>query len=227
MICVAAAVVISATSLVGNVFAQGRTAPAAVKVGLIDMEEVFKNYEKFNALHNEFKTEMESHKAGLKSVYDRLQQTQKQLQDPLIKKGSPKYVELEASFTKQKAAFEAEVQTKNLKFKRREVEIYKTVYGEVQDMCEAYAKHYGYSLIMRFRRPTFDATDPEAIARDLASPVVYYNSGDDITEKIYKALNNEYRKVAGKKTSGVRQATGTTRSGGTPKRTSPRRSPKQ
>lgn len=192
------AIALVGVSLISSqAFSQAGGAAPANKIGLIDMEEVFKNYEKFNALQNDLKADMESSKVALEQKFKQLQVTEKQLKDSTFKKDSPQYVELESRFTQQRAAFEAEVKNKDRQFQRRQADIYKTIYGEVQDIVEVFAKQRGYALIMRFRRSKPSDDDPRSIAMDLNSSVVYHRDGDDITDTITSALNRHFNQTAG------------------------------
>lgn len=199
----AAAVALLGTSLISSkADAQGvpSSGDGGNKVGLIDMEDVFKNYEKFNVLQDELKADMEKSKAELEVSFKRLQLKEKQLKDSTFKKDSDNYISLESSFTKDKATFEAEVQNKDREFKRRQAEIYRTIHGEVQDIVEVFAQQKGYSLIMRFRRPKSDGSDPREIALDLNSSVVYHRDADDITDVISTALNRHFKTTSASST---------------------------
>lgn len=222
-----AAIVMGTVWSSGEAFAQSRgakkAAPPAPKIGLIDMEEVFKNYDKFSALQDEFNADMQVSQAQLKKGYDRLQLMQKKAQDKSIKKGSPKFLELEVNFTKKKAEFEADVQNSKRSFDRRKAELFKTIYGEVQDMVDAYAKRFEYTLVMQFRRPKFDSADPQSVQQSLTSSVVYYNPNDDITDKIVRYLNKQYAD-ASMSNNKVLPVAGTKPRPRTAKRPAPRRS---
>lgn len=194
-------------------YAQGGPSPGASgnKVGLIDMEEVFKNYTKFNVLQDELKADMEKSKGELEGSFKRLQAAERQLKDSTFKRDSDNYTALESRFTTEKAAFEAKVQNKDRQFKRRQAEIYKTIHGEVQDIVQVFATKKGYSLVMRFRRPKAIDSNPQSIAADLNSSVVFHRDADDITETIYKALNRHFEQTAGtapKRDSNVRTVSG-------------------
>ena len=66
---------LGASLIFSQAYAQGRPSSGVPgnKVGLIDMEEVFKNYEKFDVLQGELKADMERSKAELEGSFKRLQ----------------------------------------------------------------------------------------------------------------------------------------------------------
>ena len=229
LIFAAATALLGASLIFSQAYAQGRpsatgdagkTSITGDKVGLIDMEEVFKNYKKFNILKDELRADMEKSKDELEVFYKQLQALEKQLKDSTFKKDSDNYIQLESRFTKDKAAFEAEVQNKDREFKRRQAEIYKTIHAEVQDIVEVFAKKKGYALVMRFRRPKAVDSDPRSIAMDLQSSVIYHRDGDDITDVITSALNYYFEEHAGtnapKRDTKIRQTNGTAKPRTTP-----------
>ncbi len=190
-------------------FTQGRGAAApapAHKVGLIDIEEVFTNYEKFKILQEDLKVEAEQSSQTVQRMVKQLKQTEQKLKSPTLKKGSAEYIDLEATFVKQKAALDADVKNKERDFMRSRAKVFKTVHEEVQEMVQAFAQKKGYTLIIRFRRPKFDVDDPRAVAMDLNSLVIYHRDADDITDVIAKALNRVY--ADSKRDSNVRPAGG-------------------
>ena len=204
---------LGASMITSQAYAQGRPSSGETgnKVGLIDMEEVFKNYKKFTVLQDELKADMEKSKAELEGSFKRLQAAERQLKDSTFKKDSDNYTDLESRFTTEKAAFEAKVQNKDRQFKRRQAEIYKTIHGEVQDIVQVFATKKGYSLVMRFRRPKSLDSDPRSIAADLNSSVVFHRDADDITDIISNALNRHFESTAGtgpKRDGNVRPASG-------------------
>ncbi|WP_339908565.1 OmpH family outer membrane protein [Symmachiella dynata] len=202
---------IGASLIFSQAYAQGNSGESGNKVGLIDMEEVFKNYKKFTVLQEELQADMEKSKAELEGSFKRLQAAERQLKDSTFKKDSDNYTALESRFTTEKAAFEAKVQNKDRQFKRRQAEIYKTIHGEVQDIVQVFATRKGYSLVMRFRRPKSIDSDPRSIAADLNSSVVFHRDADDITDIITSALNRHFDQTAGtapKRDSKVRTVSG-------------------
>ncbi len=203
-----------------NAFAQGRQSAAPVlshKVGLIDIEDVFNNYEKFKTLQEGLKQEMQESGAQIQNMVQKLKLGEQKLQDPTLKKGSEAYNKLEADLIKHKAALDADVKNKERDFMRRRAAIFKTIHGEVQDMVEAYAQQKQYTLVMRFRRPkaTGDDSDPRAVAMNLNSTVIYHRGADDITDIITRALNQSYASAPGdtsiRQTGGQRPANPRTR----------------
>jgi outer membrane protein len=169
------------------------------QVGLIDMAHVFKEYEKFKTLSEALKAEVEASDADAKAKVQRLQEMQARLTGGTLADGSPEYATLEQQLVQGSAELETFRKIKQRDFLKKEAEIYKTVYLEVQDMVGRYAKYYKYTVIMRFNRTKVEAADnPQDIIQSMNRPVVYYHEQDDITDPILTSLNEQYRRASGR-----------------------------
>jgi len=184
--------------------AAGATAPAAIphQVGLIDMAHVFKEYSKFKALSESLKAEVEASDSQAKGIVQSLQQMQAQLASGQLAEGSQQYTDLEQQLVTKATELEAFKKVKQREFVRKEADIYKTVYLEVQDAVAQYAKIYKYTLIMRFNREKVEsAENPQEIIASMNRPVVFHQQKDDLTDPILKYLNDQYNRTAARPAS--------------------------
>lgn len=181
---------------------QEKPKPAAAasvphQVGLIDMAYVFKEYAKFKAMSESLKTEVEATDNEAKGMVQELQSLQAQLTSGQIAAGSPDHTALEGKFVAKQTELEAFRKMKQREFLRKEADIYKAVYLEVQDAVKLYADYHKFTLIMRFNRETVEgAENPQEIIQSMNRPVVYHRTQDDITEPILRYLNEQYKKTA-------------------------------
>jgi outer membrane protein len=177
-----------------------KTAAAAEmphKVGLIDMAHVFKEYGKFKALSDALKKEVEATDNEAKGKVELLQKLQAQLTSGQIAEGSADYSALEEQLVAKSTELEAFRKMKQREFLRKEADIYKTVYLEVQDAVQQYAEYFDYTLIMRFSRDKVEgAENPQEIIQSMNRPVVYHRNQFDVTDPILKYLNETYTKSA-------------------------------
>jgi outer membrane protein len=168
------------------------------QVGLIDMAYVFKNYEKFKAQTAALQQEIEQTDAQAKSLVQRLQQYQSQLTSGTLQPGSDEFTRIESEALQAQVELEAFKRTAQRDFLRKEAEIYKTIYLDVESSVSRYAQYYHYTLVLRFNRQTVDeATDPKEIANGMNRQVVHFRSQDDLTDPILDYLNSSYRKQTG------------------------------
>jgi outer membrane protein len=201
-VCLAAAALVAGTWFPAEVRAQDKPATTAAatphQVGLIDMAHVFKEYEKFKALSEALRAEVETSEAQAKAALQELQQLQAQLTGGTLKEGTPEFTAIEQKIVQGSTELETFRKVKQREFLRKEADVYRTVYLEVQSAVEKYARYYKYTLVMRFNRGDVEsAENPQEILQSMNRPVVYHRGEDDLTDPILNFLNNEYRKTAG------------------------------
>lgn len=162
---------------------------------LIDMAHVFKNYKKFTALTEALQSEIEQSDQSAQKMLGEIQGLQQQLTSGVVKEGTPDFVQLESKMLKAQTDLETFRRTTQRDFLRREAEIYKTVYVEVERHVEQYSKYYDYALVLRFNREQVNsAENPRAIMNGLNRQVVYFRQRDDITDPILSFLNDQWDK---------------------------------
>jgi outer membrane protein len=169
------------------------------QIGLIDMAYVFNNYEKFKALQQAVQDDLKAAKDKAQVTIDEIKKLNEQLTSGQIKSDSPDAQRIERDMIRMQTELEAfgrVTQNSNLK---REAEIYKQVYLEVQDAIKSYADHYGYTLIIRFDRESVaDSNDPQQVLQRLTRQVVYHRGEDDLTMVILNYLNKTYASSGGR-----------------------------
>ena len=167
------------------------------QVGLIDMAQVFKDYEKFKTLREALQADIERSDAEAKGKLEQMKQLQQQAQSGNLKEGSPEYQQIETRLLSMKNELETFRQVQQREFLRKESEIYKQVYLEVQDAVNKYAHHYDLTLIMRFNRNKVEeAANPQEVIQSMNRQVVYHRTSDDITDSVLSYLNREYQRTA-------------------------------
>jgi Skp family chaperone for outer membrane proteins len=180
----------------------GGAAPAARQarphqVGLIDMAYVFNNYDKFKAMQASMQADLKAAREKAQGAIDEIRQINEQLATGTLATDSAEYKALEQKSIRLQTELEAYgrvTQTENL---RKEAEIYKQIYLEVQDAIKVYSKYYGYTLILRFDREQVEtASQPQEILNRLTRQVVYHQGEDDLTEVILQQLNKQYQAAA-------------------------------
>jgi outer membrane protein len=142
----------------------------------------------------------EEMQADAKSAQDKAQQmvdemkaTQASMKD--LTENSPEYKASEDKIIGLQTDLETFRKVQQREFLRKEAEIYKTVYMEVQDAVQKYAKYYKYTLIIRFNRQDVGAAEnPQEIISSMNRQVVYYREQDDLTNPILNYLNDEFKK---------------------------------
>ncbi|MCA9079242.1 MAG: OmpH family outer membrane protein [Planctomycetaceae bacterium] len=165
------------------------------KVGLIDMAHIFKNYEKFTALTESLQKEIEASDNQAKQMLEALQAKQKLLTGGTLVEGSPDFAKHEAELLDMQTNLETFRRKSQRDFLRKEADVYKTVYLEVEDAVKRYAEYYQYTLVLRFNRQNVDsAENPRDIISGMNRQVVFHRADEDITDPILSHLNGEWSK---------------------------------
>ena len=197
-------------------FAQERPAAAPAKaaapthqVGLIDMAHVFKNYDKFKSMTEDMQADAKAAQAEAEAMVEQMKQIQETMQK--LTEGSADYIANETKILTLQTKLESFRKVQQREFLRKEAEIYKTVYMEVQVAVQRYAKYFNYTLVLRFNRQSVDdAENPQEIITSMNRQVVHYREQDDLTDPILKFLNDEYRKTTGEAETSAPEARRTT-----------------
>jgi len=188
--------------------AQEKAAAAAAgthQVGLIDMAHVFKNYDKFKSMTEDMQGDAKKAQADAEAMVEQMKQVQTKMQS--LQEGSEDYIKNETQILTLQTKLESFRKVQQREFLRKEAEIYKTVYMEVQEAVQKYAKYYKYTLIIRFNRQSVDAAEnPQEIITSMNRQVVYYRDQDDLTDPILNFLNDEYKKASGGAAAPAREA---------------------
>lgn len=178
----------------GDLRAEEPLSELAHQVGLIDMAYVFKNSRKFLSLTESLQQEIEKTDNDAKVIVDRIRQLQAQHAESTPAAQAP----LEQQIASAKAELETFKRVAQQSFLRKEADIYKTVYLEVEEAVRRYAIYYKYTLVLRFDRNGLQANDsPHDVMNGMNRQVVHYESHDDMTEPVLKFLNSEWEKQEG------------------------------
>ena len=119
------------------------------------------------------------------------------------KPGDPAFVKLEKQQTQMAAEFESFRKNSQRTLMQKEADIYKTVYLESMEVVDKFAKHYGYTLVMRFNSENIEGEDLQKLQIGLNRVIVYHQSEDDLTDGVIGHLNKLYEKKPGGGTPGT------------------------
>ncbi len=168
-------------------------APVPHKVGLIDMAEVFKNYEKFKVKTESLKAEVESTTQRMKALTEKTKELQASLKE--YKPGTTQREQLETDILNNNAQLQVLRTKTQVELARKEAAIYREIYEEVQDAVSKYASYYKYTLVLRYSSEDLgeDGQPPQVVIQKLNQLVVYNREEDDITTPIVNYLNKKFR----------------------------------
>lgn len=176
-----------------------RTAPAATaapaaepphKIALIDMGRVFKEYNKIDALKEDWKSEFSVSEDQAKKMSSQIQKLVEEMK--LFKTGSAEFIKLEKQQTQLTAEFQSFQKNAQRDLIRKEAELLKTVYLEAMEVVGKFADKFGYTMVMRFNSDTFEGDDMNKMQLVMNRVIVYHRPEDDLTDGVIKYLNSSY-----------------------------------
>ncbi len=182
--------------------ASAAMSPADARVALVDIAHVFKNYDKFNKLHEQLKADVKARENEITQMQNELKQllNARTQQNP----ESQTYKDYDAKIAQRKAELELLNDSSRREFTQREANIYHTTYQDVEAQIKRYATANGIILVLRAARDE-DArsTQPQDVIKEMSQQVIYAVPGLDITDTIIKMLNGtSANKPAGPTTPG-------------------------
>ena len=178
--------------------AMGQTKPAAaapaaattVKIGLVDMARVFKEYKKFEDMRAALKAEMEIALAEAKKIAATAEKVKEELK--LLKQGSAEFIKRESDLAQLSSDFETKRKIANVQYQRKEAEIFQKIYVDAVAVIKLYAEHFQYSMVMRFNSAELDKNNQASVVNGLNKLVIYHLPQDDITDAVIDYLNRKY-----------------------------------
>ena len=175
------------------------------RIALIDVEYVFKNYDKLKYLEEELKAELKEEEEKFKEKAKKGQQMVAELKD--YKPDTPEYDARRQKIEKLDTDMKFDQKQVQGKLQREKAKITLTVYHEVHDAVEKFCRHFNYTLAIGFTRTEANSSDPQRMMQIVNQPVVYYRKSeagkckDDLSEPVVKWLNEKYAKDSGGETA--------------------------
>ena len=191
---VAAALLFAATAAHGK---QAKRPPG--RTAVIDMAEVFAQYDKFEDVRENLQTEIKAGSADAEKIAANMEAIRKTLAAGTYKQDSEEYLNRAAQLNKLQTDLKVEQTKISQKFMKKEAELYKEIYADVTGAVKMFCEFKGYTMVIRYRRSTVDDADrPGDILQGMNRLVVYTAPEDDITDSIVGYLDRTYAKTSGK-----------------------------
>jgi len=171
------------------------SAPIAPVIGTVDMDAVFKSYEKVKVSSEEFKAAALARKADLQKIQLEAQQETEILAK--LQPGTEDFKKHENKVTQLKAQFEAGRELAERDFAGREAEAMATLYKEVQAMVARVAQWRKMTYVVKVSNQPISGSNPNSVMAAMANTMVYADSRNDITNDVVYNLNRMYKAAGG------------------------------
>lgn len=180
--------------LTGTGFTQG----AGLKIGVINLKDIFDNYAKVKDFTKKLTEEGKAIEQKVELLNQQLRQLQEKLQAPGLADGPTKQ-DLQLQFLVAKTEQEYLVKSNTERFSRRLGEQTSEFYNEIRKKVEEISKAEGYDLVFKIDAPEVEGDTKESIVTQRINhrPLLYAREGMDFTEKVVKLLNEEYARQGG------------------------------
>ncbi len=173
-----------------------RGARPALKIAVLDMAQLLRQYKKTVELRDEINTSGETSNAKLKEMYGKGQELIQSLKDGSIEPESPKFRERELEIYRLESYIKSAKTSAEKELKRQELKASVEVYDEIQDVLKLFCEHNGFTVILRIDNEGAAATDPQALGRFLGQNIIFHQHRDDITSSVVAYLNRRYESSA-------------------------------
>jgi RNA polymerase sigma factor (sigma-70 family) len=164
--------------------------PTAADIGTVDVEQVFKGYEKVKAANKELNAAKMARKNDLmKIMSEALAEAEMATK---FTPGTEDHKKHEKRATELKAQHEAGRESAEREFALREAESMATVHREVQAMVARIAKWRKLTYILKVSNQPIAGSNPNWVMNAISSTVSYADPHNDITNDVIYNLNRRY-----------------------------------
>jgi Skp family chaperone for outer membrane proteins len=176
-------------------------APIAPVIGTVDLELVFKSYEKVKVQNKEYNAALMARKHELMKIMSEAQEEAQMLAK--LAPGSDDYKKHENKVTELKARHEAGREQAEREFQQRQAEAMATLYKEIQEMVKKIAQWRKMTYVVKVSNQPITGTDPNSVMAAISSTLVYADTRNDITNDVIYNLNRYYKATASPATKAV------------------------
>ena len=164
--------------------------PSAAVIGTIDIDAVFKRYDKVKVSNKEYSTALMARKTELNKIMAEAQE-QAQMLSKLVPQ-SVDYKKHENRVTQLKAVHEAGREQAEREFDQRQMETVETLYKEIQATVAARAKAKGLTHVVKAAPWPRPVSSPSDVMTTVGSSVVYADLRNDLTNEVIRDLNQRF-----------------------------------
>jgi outer membrane protein len=168
--------------------------PIAPVIGTVDLELVFKSYEKVKQSNKDYTAALMARKNELMRIMSEAQEEGQMLSK--LAPGTEDYKKHENRVTELKARHEAGREQAEREFALRQAEAMATLYKEIQEMVKKVAQWRKMNYVVKVSSQPITGTDPNSVMAAISSTLVYADSRNDITNDVIHNLNRFYKATA-------------------------------
>ena len=193
-----------------NTPAAAPAAMPAVSIGTLDVEGVFRAYDKVAARGEDLEAEVNLRYSDLSKIANEGKMEQEKLKN--IKPGTSDAQKCEQRMVQLKAQIEAGRQNAEREFTQKETETMTSIYNEVADMTARVAQKHGMTFVVKYNEGKIQSNEPNSAMSQMSKTFIYADPRVDLTKEVIAYLNQTY-KVSGGRAPKPQTPAGTTAPG--------------
>jgi len=168
--------------------------PPAV-IGTVDIEAVFRAYDKVKVSSEAFKGDVMARQGEL----NKLAAEGKQAADMMAKfaPGSTDFKKTEAHISELKAKHQVLQEQSQSEFAQREADALASLYRDIQEMVGAVARARKMNYVVKISKEPISGNEPNSVVDAMRRTVVYADPATDITNDVVYWLNKRYKEASG------------------------------
>ena len=178
---------------------QQQQAPEVKRIGIVYIEQVFKNYKYFTDAESRIKATFQPEQARIEAEIARVQEMERGLQNnPLMAPGSAQWRKRMMEIESAKLEVQSMQEDFGSRVRQEEAAFWMNMYNAFQRACKILGDYYQYDIIMAAPDPALSedavrAQDPMAIQQEiLMRRVQYASERANLTPSIIELLNARY-----------------------------------
>lgn len=164
----------------------------SVKVGVVDLKIVSENFDKWKRLAGQLDAETEKSNQRLAEMgkeIEQLQETEKQ-----FKPGSDKHKEIQIALSTKDIEMKSFLHTEQNRLKEMAEKLGGELLNNIEAVIKQYGRKEGYTLIIKKEEMPVQNQDWMQLRNYVSrKSVMYYSADIDLTDKIVKELNENYK----------------------------------
>ncbi len=158
------------------------------RIGLVDLNHVFRNYQKYMQLTEQLKADLKGREQEIEQL--RTQLTQVLNQRDQYRPDSAEYRQFDEQIARTKAQLELKLSGTRREFQQRDAQLVYQTYHEVEAVIQQVARSRGLTLVLQQARiEKVDPSDPREVFRLVNRQVLFAIPGMDITDLVLSELN--------------------------------------
>ena len=171
----------------GSVATAQQQQNAAVPIVVVDLSKVFEQHPTFKPEMERIKAEVKQEEARFQAKGEEMKKKVQKLQT--LKPSSAEFTTLETEISFEQGRVQADMALKRKEFLEREAQVYYRTYMQVKQQIKAFAETNRIGLVLRYSSEKMDPNNRQSVMAGVNQPIVYNESGLDITGYIVDALS--------------------------------------